>query len=72
MVGEQQSSPGFARTLEDLWVWQQARQMVADVYRDFGQGTSAERNYAYRRQLQSDAVFGDEQHCRGVRTKIER
>jgi four helix bundle protein len=56
MVGERQGSPGFARTLEDLWVWQQARQMVADVYRDFGQGTSAERDYAYRRQLQSAAV----------------
>jgi len=56
MNGEQNSSPGFARTLEDLWVWQQAREMVADVYRDFGVGTPAERDYAFRRQLQSAAV----------------
>jgi len=54
--GPQANSPGFARTLEDLWVWQQARKMVADVYRDFGAGMPAERDYAFRRQLQSAAV----------------
>ena len=56
MDGERSPSPGFARTLEELWVWQQARQMVADVYRDFGRESPAERDYAFRRQLQSAAV----------------
>jgi four helix bundle protein len=56
MDGDRVTSPAFARALEDLWVWQQARLMLADVYRDFGQDTPAERDYAFRRQLQSAAV----------------
>jgi four helix bundle protein len=47
---------GFARVFEDLWIWQQARWMVRDVYRDLGVGTPAERDFGFRGQIQDAAV----------------
>jgi four helix bundle protein len=49
-------SSGFARSFEDLWIWQQARELVREVYGDFGEGSPAERDFPFRNQIQSAAV----------------
>lgn len=47
---------GNVRSFEDLWIWQQARLLVKDVYKDFGRGTSAESDFGFRAQIQKAAV----------------
>ena len=52
-------SPGsssLARSFEGLWNWQQARELVREVYRDFGEGTPASHDYGFRKQIQSAAI----------------
>ena len=41
---------------EELWIWQQSRQLVKDVYIDFGEGTAAERDYGFKDQIQRAGV----------------
>jgi four helix bundle protein len=48
-------SPG-AKTFEDLWIWQQSRQLVKNVYRDFGDATAAGKDFGFRGQIQRAAV----------------
>lgn len=48
-------SSGLARSFEELRIWQQARGIVHDVYRDFESGR-AERDYGFRKQIQNAAV----------------
>jgi hypothetical protein len=40
-----------ARRFEELWVWQQARELVQDIYKDlcFGSGS---KDFGFRDQLQ--------------------
>lgn len=45
-----------AKSFEDLWIWQQARILVKDVYNDFGVETPAYRDYGFRGQIQKAAV----------------
>ena len=47
---------GTARSFEDLWIWQQSRLLVRNVYVDFGYGTPAVRDYGFRNQIQEAAV----------------
>lgn len=44
------------RLFEDLWIWQQARKLVANVYSDFAAGTSANRDFGFRDQIQRASV----------------
>ena len=44
-----------ARRFEDLWIWQQARQIVRDVYADFGDSNGV-RDFGFRDQIQRAAV----------------
>ena len=41
-----------AKRFEDLWIWQQARALVKDIYGDFGKATLAERDFGFRDQIQ--------------------
>ena len=43
---------GKARTVKDLWIWQQARVFVCDIYGDFGRGQSGYRDYGFKDQIQ--------------------
>jgi four helix bundle protein len=45
-----------AESFEELWIWQQARMLVRDVYLDFGDGSAAERDFGFRNQIQRAAV----------------
>jgi four helix bundle protein len=45
-----------ARTFEELWIWQQARVLVPDVYRDFGDDSPASRDFGFRSQIQRSAI----------------
>jgi four helix bundle protein len=44
-----------ARCFEDLWIWQQARIIVKDIYQDFNQGKGAQ-DYGFRNQVQKAGV----------------
>jgi four helix bundle protein len=46
----------IAKTFEGLWIWQQARMLVKDVYSDFGAGTPASHDFAFRSQFQRAAI----------------
>ncbi|MGQ0635921.1 MAG: four helix bundle protein [Planctomycetaceae bacterium] len=48
--------PSTARTFEELWIWQQARSLVPNVYRDFADDTAAARDFGFRSQIQRAAV----------------
>ena len=43
-------------SFEDLWIWQEARALVRDIYEDFGKDTSAERDYGFRGQIQTAGI----------------
>jgi len=44
-----------ARRFEELWVWQQARELVKEVYEDFRSGLGS-KDYGFRDQVQKAAV----------------
>jgi len=43
------------KRFEDLWIWQQARSFVKEIYKDFSQGP-ASRDYGFRDQIQKAGV----------------
>jgi len=45
-----------ARSFEDLWIWQQARVLVPEVYLDFGDSSPAGRDFGFRNQVQRSAI----------------
>jgi len=55
MAGTQKPVRG-ARSFEDLWIWKQARILVNDVYRDFGDDSPAGKDFGFRNQIQRSAV----------------
>jgi four helix bundle protein len=62
MINEQSSSGQrgvmnvHPHAFEDLWIWQEARVLVAAVYADFAENTPGGRDYAFRSQIQSCGV----------------
>jgi four helix bundle protein len=44
-----------ARRFEDLWVWQQARELVKEIYEDFRSG-SGSKDFGFRDQIQRAGV----------------
>ena len=46
----------FAKQFEDLRIWQDARIQAVSLYRDFGNGMPAERDFGYRDQIQRAGV----------------
>lgn len=44
------------KTFEDLWIWQQGRMLVKDIYADFGQGTTGCRDYGFKSQIQKAGI----------------
>lgn len=40
---------------EDLWIWQEARKLVNDVYSDFREGAGV-RDFGYRNQIQAACI----------------
>jgi four helix bundle protein len=46
----------LARSFEQLWIWQQSREMVREVYHDFGDDRPAGRDFGFRKQIQCAAV----------------
>lgn len=46
----------FAKQFEDLRIWQEARVQAGNVYRDFGVGSPAERDFGFRDQIQRASV----------------
>ena len=45
-----------AKSFEDLWIWQQARELVKEIYPDFGEGTAASRDFGFRDQIQRAGI----------------
>ena len=46
----------FAKQFEDLRIWQEARVLAGAVYREFGIGSPAERDFGFRDQIQRAGV----------------
>ena len=44
-----------ARRFEDLWIWQQARELVKEIYQDFRRGAPS-KDFGFRDQIQRAAV----------------
>lgn len=40
---------------ENLWIWQQARELVKEIYNDFGSGPCS-KDYGFRGQIQQAGV----------------
>jgi len=40
---------------EDLWIWQQSRELVKEVYKDFKNGPGT-KDYRFRNQIQDAAI----------------
>jgi four helix bundle protein len=49
-----QSEKG-ARRFEELWVWQQARELVKEIYEDFRSGPGS-KDFGFRNQLQTAGI----------------
>ena len=45
-----------AKRFEDLWIWQQARELVKNVYKDFSSGSNGFRDYGFKDQIQRAGV----------------
>ena len=45
-----------ARSFEDLWVWQQARLLVRQVYSDFADGMPGRGDFVFRDQIQKASI----------------
>ena len=45
-----------ARRFEDLWIWQQARGLVKEIYIDFGPGTPGSKDFGFRDQIRKAGV----------------
>jgi four helix bundle protein len=43
-------------SFEDLWIWQEARVLVREIYTDFGNETPACRDYGFRGQVQTAGI----------------
>jgi len=44
------------KSFEDLWIWQEARALVREIYTNFGSGTAGYRDYGFRGQLQTAGI----------------
>ena len=44
-----------AKRFEDLWIWQQARELVQEIYQDFRSGPCS-KDYGFRGQIQKAGV----------------
>jgi len=45
-----------AKSFEDLWIWQQSRELANLVYADFSPGTSAGNDYGFLNQIRRAAI----------------
>jgi len=45
-----------AKSFEELWIWQEARQIVQHVYADFASTSAGGTDYGFRSQIQRAAV----------------
>lgn len=45
-----------ATRFEDLWIWQQARNLVKEIYHDFGASSNVCRDYGFRDQIQRAGI----------------
>ena len=61
---------GTVQSFEELRIWQDARLFVNDVYKDFGIGTAAERDFGFRDQIQRATLSIMNNHCRRIRACI--
>jgi len=45
-----------AKRFEDLWIWQQARILVKEIYTDFSQKAAGSRDFGFKDQIQRAGV----------------
>jgi four helix bundle protein len=43
-------------SFEDLWIWQEVRILVREIYTDFGPDSPAGRDYGFRGQIQTAGI----------------
>lgn len=44
------------KRFEDLWIWQQARDLVKEIYGDFGPGTNGFKDFGFKDQIQRAGI----------------
>ena len=54
-VQKSKSKMEKAKRFEDLWIWQQARELVKEIYKDFRSGPCS-KDYGFRGQIQEAGV----------------
>ncbi len=54
--GKESGGVEAAKRFEDLWIWQQARALVGEIYRDFGVDSLARRDFGFRDQIQRAGI----------------
>ena len=54
-VTGKKSGTGKAKRFEDLWIWQHARELVKEIYRDFHSGAGS-KDFGFRDQIQRAGV----------------
>lgn len=55
---ESHNTPGMrkVKSFEDLWIWQEARLLVKEIYSDFTEGTPGGHDYGFKNQIQMAAI----------------
>lgn len=56
MGGEKKSASRKVESFEDLWIWQEARKLVREIYSDFAEGTPGSRDYGFKKQAQEAGI----------------
>ncbi len=46
----------LVQKFEELWIWQEARELVKLIYQDFGYGTPGQNDYGFKGQIQRAGV----------------
>lgn len=44
------------KSFEDLWIWQETRILVTNIYKDFGPGTLGYRDFGFKDQIQRAVI----------------
>jgi four helix bundle protein len=67
---EDQRSEG-ARSFEDLWIWQTARELVRLIYQDFREGTPGAQDFGFRTHIQKTGVSAMNNIAEGFERRTE-
>ena len=60
-----------ARSFEDLWIWQTARELVGLIYQDFREGTPGAHDFGFRTHIQKTGISAMNNIAEGFERRTE-